>query len=92
MPRTGNEDVDDTTSARFPARQTCRVKNTDEGADEVIGIGICTEMAPVDRALDQSEECAVDEATCALYQPRRSAGNGVHGRKNELLAGHVIDE
>jgi hypothetical protein len=36
------------------------VKDTNEGADEVIGIGIWTEIAAVDRALDQGNECLLD--------------------------------
>ena len=90
--RAGNKDVDDTAGTRLPARQSSRVEDTDESTNEVVGIGFCTEIAAVDRALHQDNECAVDETARAFDEAHGAARNSVHGGKDELFAGHVVDE
>ncbi len=68
------------------------MEDADERADEVIGIGICTEIAAVDRALDQGNERAVDQAARAFDEAHGAARNGIHGGKDQLFAGHVVYE
>ena len=68
------------------------MKDTDEGTDEVTGIGICAEVAAVDRALHQGNECAVDETARAFEEAHGAARNSIHGGKDELFTGHVVDE
>ena len=68
------------------------MEDADEGTDEVIGIGILTESAAVYGALDQGNECAVDDAASAFDEAQGAARHSIHGGKDELFAGHVIDE
>ena len=58
--RTFDQDVDDSAGAGLPAGQGRGVEDTDEGSDEVVGVGFGTEFAAYDGALDQSTEGTVD--------------------------------
>ena len=60
--RAGDENVDETASGLLPAGFVGGVKDSDEGTDEVVGIGVVAEIAAVDGALDEGGECVADEA------------------------------
>lgn len=68
------------------------MEDADEGADEVMGISVRTEVAAVDRVLDQSDEGVVNEAARAFDEAQGAARHGVHGGKNELFAGHMVNK
>jgi hypothetical protein len=67
------------------------VEDSDEGADEVVGIGVSAEIAVGDRPLDGADEGSVDERAGAFKQAH-AAGGGVHCGEDELLFGDVVDE
>ena len=68
------------------------MEDADEGTDNVVGIAIPTQIAAVDRALDQGEKCAVNQAARAFDEANGAARDGVHGGKNELFLGYMVDK
>ncbi len=68
------------------------MKNADEGADEVIRVGIGTEIAAVDGSLNQGEKGGVDVSARAFNEAYGAAGNRVHDGKDQGLAGDMVDE
>ena len=68
------------------------MKDADEGADNVVWLSIGTEIAAADGPLDQGEKSAVDMSACSFDEAHGATGNRVHDRKDQALAGHVVDE
>jgi len=60
--RASDEDVNETASGLFPAGFVGSVKDSHEGTNEVVGIGVVAEIAAVDGALGKVGECGADEA------------------------------
>jgi hypothetical protein len=68
------------------------VKDTDEGADEVVRFRIRTQIATADGALNQIEKYALNKAACAFNEAHGAARYRIHGGKDELFVGHMVDE
>ena len=68
------------------------MEDADEGANEVIGLGLGTESAGLDGALDQGEEGVVGEAAGAFDEAHGAAGDAIHGGEDEFLLGDMVNE
>ncbi len=68
------------------------MEDADEGADEVIGVGIGAEIATRDGAFDGGYEGAVDERAGAFDETHGAACDGVQRGNDEFLDGDVVDE
>ena len=68
------------------------MKDTDEGTDEVVGVGVRAEIAAGDGALDGGDEGGVDERAGTFHEPQGAARDGVHDRDDEFFCGYMVDE
>ena len=68
------------------------MEDANEGADKVVGVGVGPEIAAGDSAIDAGYEGGVDERARAFDEAHGAAGDGVHRRNDEPLAGHVVDK
>ncbi len=68
------------------------MEHPDQRPDEVSGIGIGTQIAAVNRALNQVQKCAVDDSARAFDEAQGSARDGIHGGNNQPFVGHMVDK
>ena len=68
------------------------MKDTDEGANEVVRLCVGAQIAAANGALHQGEKCAVDEAARAFDEAHGATRDGVHGGEDKRFVGHVIDQ
>jgi hypothetical protein len=68
------------------------VEDADEGADDVVRMGVGAQLAAVDGVLDEAAKGAVDGAAGAFDHAGGTAGDGVHGGQDEGFGGDVVNE
>lgn len=90
--RASDEYVNEAAGAFLPTRQSRRVEDADQRSHEVVGVGFGPQFAAGYCAFDRSDERRMDETSGAFDQPNRPSSDRIHGRNDEQLAGHVVDE
>jgi len=68
------------------------MEDPDEGADEVLGVGVGAEIAAGNRASDGGNERGVDERAGAFEESPGPAGDGVHRGDDKRLVCDMFDE
>lgn len=68
------------------------MEDADEGAHEILGVGVGVEVAAVDGALNCGEEGGVDEIAGAFHEAGGAAGDAVEGGKDQEFVFYVSDE
>ena len=68
------------------------MEHADEGTNEVLGPGVCAKGSAIDGSLGCLREGGMDDAASSFNEARGTAWDGVHGGKDEHLAGDVVDE
>lgn len=68
------------------------MENADERANEVAWVGIGAEITARDGAFHRRNKRSVNETSRAFNEAYRAARDRIHGRDDERLGGHMINE